>query len=707
MDPLNLKEDDLSLNDFLSKVDEIDKIVKGMNTGDESEQNMALSKADKMLKETESEQTTSSINKTIINGTPTKQENPQGISQDAFMASVEADARERAQRRRLKTKQATQLKEQGNIEFKAGNFNKAVEYYTQGLDCLRDMVVLYTNRAQAYNKLGQYESAIEDCNTALRIEEKNTKAYIHKGNAHLSLLQYTKAIETYQEILKVNQKQEKLVNDYVKKARLAMEAAEAEQAASKVVADGEIQASNLLQLLNKLKQPDKPIIYYQGGLQLLAVQINNDTSKTLFRSNAGFELLFKKSYLSEKIQQAHTSQDKENLELARATVQVCIQATSKHDVNTKYLLELQGFHDFLLNSLQVATCAALKEECARFLFQLSQTSLARSTIISKLDISRLMLGLISCVQISQQGAENAMKSLNNLALEKQFLSLVRVEMKSNLLPAFEEILVHSEAVSEAVLPSCISTISNMAHDDHIRRQMSADKSFWQASLTILTKHCSKTNSEASESVLEPLLGLLMNLALEKCHAEHQLAPQLAVCVMPLLSSKNPQLILRVCGLLSRALVHSPTAVDYCVQHGIVDVMMNIIIQGNDDICEKYAVKCLTVLSQNNSEAQKQIIRKDKGLTRLVHLLDSEDDMMIANAALCIGHCAQEPGCSKNISTDVVQTLLTKTDTTNASIKQNCAITLAKLATTSPEHLKTLQGLGGIGILHSCMKYVDT
>ncbi|XP_071958029.1 tetratricopeptide repeat protein 12-like isoform X2 [Antedon mediterranea] len=664
-----------------------------------------------MIKETSSKINKTIINKTIINKTSANGMDvgglPQGMTQDAFMASVEADARERAQRRKVKTKRATEWKEKGNQEFKAGKFEKAVEYYTEGLECLKDMVVLYTNRAQAFNKLAQYNDAIKDCDTALIIDDKNTKAHIQKGNAYLGLLQYTKAIETYQEILKINPKQEKIINDYVQKASMAMEASEAEMAASKLIAEEDKKASNLLQLIEKLGQTDKPVVYYVGGLQLLAAQINDDISKTLFRSNSGFELLFDQSYLSKKIQHAPVSTDTEICELARVAVHVCVQVTAKHEVNTKYILEQDGFNEFLLNCLQSTTSVLLKEDCARFLFQLSQTSLARSIIISRFDTSRLMLGLISCVQISEQGAENAMKSLNNLALEKQFLGLVRVEMKTNLLPAFEEILLHSESVNSTVFPLCISTISNMTHDDHIRKQMSADKNFWQAMLSTLKTHCSKINREESEKVLEPLLGLCMNLSLEKVHAEHQLTLPLTNCVVPLLSRTNQQLIMRVCGLLSRVLVYSTEAVDYCVQQHIVDIMMNILKQSKDETCKKYCLKCLTVITQSNQESRRQILSQDKGLTKLVYYLDSEDAMMIANAALCIGHCVQEPGASHHVSTDVVKTLLTRTDTTNTSIKQNCAITLAKLATTSPDHLNMLKKLGGIGILNSCMKYVNS
>jgi len=47
------------------------------------------------------------------------------------MQAVEADAKERATRRQERIKLADQLKERGNKEFRDGNFEAALDLYTQ------------------------------------------------------------------------------------------------------------------------------------------------------------------------------------------------------------------------------------------------------------------------------------------------------------------------------------------------------------------------------------------------------------------------------------------------------------------------------------------------------------------------------------------------------------------------------------------------
>ena len=53
------------------------------------------------------------------------------------MAALEADAKERSERRKLREKEAQVIKEMGNQAFKENNFEKALEYYNQVLSvCL-------------------------------------------------------------------------------------------------------------------------------------------------------------------------------------------------------------------------------------------------------------------------------------------------------------------------------------------------------------------------------------------------------------------------------------------------------------------------------------------------------------------------------------------------------------------------------------------
>ncbi|EDL95443.1 tetratricopeptide repeat domain 12, isoform CRA_a [Rattus norvegicus] len=128
------------------------------------------------------------------------------MNPDAFLASVEKDAKERAKRRRENRVLADALKEKGNEAFVKGDYETAIFFYSEGLGKLKDMKVLYTNRAQAYIKLGDYQKALVDCDWALKCDENCTKAYFHMGKAHLALKNYSKSKECYQKIGEINPK---------------------------------------------------------------------------------------------------------------------------------------------------------------------------------------------------------------------------------------------------------------------------------------------------------------------------------------------------------------------------------------------------------------------------------------------------------------------------------------------------------------------
>jgi len=82
-----------------------------------------------------------------------------GVAMDAesFMAAMEADCHERAERRKLNESVAEKLKLEGNEAFNAGDYVKAAELYTEALTYVRHWTVLYTNRAQTYLQLENFE----------------------------------------------------------------------------------------------------------------------------------------------------------------------------------------------------------------------------------------------------------------------------------------------------------------------------------------------------------------------------------------------------------------------------------------------------------------------------------------------------------------------------------------------------------------------
>ena len=75
---------------------------------------------------------------------------------------------------------SNELREQGNQAFKQGQFQQAIDRYTDALDTLNklqineeiksDITKCYSNRSQCYINLEQYDDAIEDATRGISNE---------------------------------------------------------------------------------------------------------------------------------------------------------------------------------------------------------------------------------------------------------------------------------------------------------------------------------------------------------------------------------------------------------------------------------------------------------------------------------------------------------------------------------------------------------
>lgn len=89
----------------------------------------------------------------------------------------------------------------------------------QGLDKLKDFRELWTNRAQAYMKLGKYSEALTDCDWAQRCDETYLKAYVLEAKAHLGLQEYDAAIAVYEKAMDIDKSKQNMLkgeDDYRK-----------------------------------------------------------------------------------------------------------------------------------------------------------------------------------------------------------------------------------------------------------------------------------------------------------------------------------------------------------------------------------------------------------------------------------------------------------------------------------------------------------
>lgn len=84
-------------------------------------------------------------------------------------------------------KNLNKMKEEGNSNYKSGRWQAAIEKYTEalGVDPANKATnaKILQNRALCYNKLKDYQKAIQDCDEALRLDPGYTKARKTKANA--------------------------------------------------------------------------------------------------------------------------------------------------------------------------------------------------------------------------------------------------------------------------------------------------------------------------------------------------------------------------------------------------------------------------------------------------------------------------------------------------------------------------------------------
>ena len=85
------------------------------------------------------------------------------------------------------TDKAEQYKNKGNDEFKKGQFNAAINFYSDAIECDPNEPAYYTNRAIAYIKLEKFLMAKQDCQRALSINPNFAKAFNRLSKCHIGL----------------------------------------------------------------------------------------------------------------------------------------------------------------------------------------------------------------------------------------------------------------------------------------------------------------------------------------------------------------------------------------------------------------------------------------------------------------------------------------------------------------------------------------
>ena len=92
-----------------------------------------------------------------------------------------------------------ELKDLGNTEFKNGNYQNAINYFTDAIEKDVDNHILYSNRSAAYLSNGKPQEALDDASKCIELEPTWAKGYGRKGAALHMLKQYEESIQSFEE----------------------------------------------------------------------------------------------------------------------------------------------------------------------------------------------------------------------------------------------------------------------------------------------------------------------------------------------------------------------------------------------------------------------------------------------------------------------------------------------------------------------------
>ena len=112
----------------------------------------------------------------------------------------------------------------GNEHWKQGEYQEAIDDYTSAIKINPDDADAYVNRGAAYHNLGKHQEAIDDFNTAIKINPNYAKAYYNRGMVCKKLGRYQEAIADYTTAIKINPDDaDAYVNRGISKAYLSID----------------------------------------------------------------------------------------------------------------------------------------------------------------------------------------------------------------------------------------------------------------------------------------------------------------------------------------------------------------------------------------------------------------------------------------------------------------------------------------------------
>ncbi|KAH8362906.1 hypothetical protein KR084_002762 [Drosophila pseudotakahashii] len=156
--------------------------------------------------------------RTTISRRPKTKKVPINTNQFTFMRQINPDPEDRILARKQREDVAETFRRMGNYEYRKSNFALAKNYYTKGLEYIKDTPVLYVNRAMCSIKMREYKLSIMDCDYVLtELDERYLRAWLYRAAAFKRLNDEYNYENSVDQARRLNRSQAEFIDDFLEK----------------------------------------------------------------------------------------------------------------------------------------------------------------------------------------------------------------------------------------------------------------------------------------------------------------------------------------------------------------------------------------------------------------------------------------------------------------------------------------------------------
>jgi tetratricopeptide (TPR) repeat protein len=678
---------------------------------------------------------------------------------DPNFLALEKDLIESQKKREASMKKALNLKDEGNQALKEGKFKKAIRLYSEAIEDFKAMMSLYTNRALAYIKVEDYESALADCEKVIEYldvfdeELKNNKdlyvkALTRKSVCLQKMKNYSEAKESIEKALSYikDEEMEKLFQNIKLEEEVHVKALELIKGDIKQfesldkfiqnIRDNDFESKEThferVKLILKIDENNKLYFIHKGGLEVVLSHLKQFGSLVdiieLFNLDKKFVLVLNniKGYnkLIELLfeERSDNSSHKSDLE--------------SHEKNAKYITSNQSSLDTSLikNIVGILEDASQHEEVRKSLSEIKYISELFLTALNKYDISQQEIindsnctiilmrffTLICNIAYTSSGVRTKISSQHMMLLDK--------------INSFSKIFDFGNYLHTNLIESLISFLINLSCEESFRNILKQEKEFLKF---IINQNLRKiitfsSNFKKYDELYEKCMSLLYNMNykddLNKFYFEEKLEEIIITFLTKVYKGLDMQnhseiSLLRTLMLTVKLVKSEPDK--FIVQENkdifykTISYMTNLnTLKRNSKLIDnliKILVYFITKLEPTDLQTEKiiQYISPFDLINSLQDIfiydcqnMEKQKERVINNMSLLIALIGRAPASSEQMrGKQTIPLIISIAKDKVDLLRKNAAILLAKIAKSSESMQSYVRELHGMDVLLNVAKFI--